>query len=319
VFVGDRASNPRIIGSGNSAVKEWDIADFTGVEITSTFRARIHKGANFKVSTTADDNVLSYVRVSKQGSILKVGLQDNQSYELRTRLEVEITLPALAALDLSGASEATLADFKREKELKLRIRGASKIGGSLTVKSADFNAGGASSLFLRGSADSARISVDGASHAKLGDFMLRRCELSLEGASDAEVALVSEFPLIARLAGASRLTGLIHTTDVDLVLEGASHVKLVTPGYESTKVKPPGTGSSVQTIKIVASGASHLDLARLVARDVEVELSGASHANVVANGTLKYQLSSASHLTYRGEPSTVKGKKSGGSMISPRR
>jgi serine/threonine-protein kinase len=319
VFVGQAAGSERIIGSGNSAVKVWDITDFTGVEISSTFRARIHKGTPFRVTTTADDNVLPFVRVSKQGHTMKVGLQDKQSYELKTRLEAEITLPTLAALDLSGASEATLGDFKGEKELKLRVRGSSKVDGLVTVKSAEFDAGGASSVSLAGSADIARISVDGASHAKLGDFLVRRCELSLEGASNAQLAVISESPFNARLAGASRLSGQIHATEVNLELEGASHVSLGGPAKEPTKVKSSSSASSAQTVKVIASGASHLDLAHLRARDVEIELSGASHANVVASGTLKYDLGSASHLTYRGEPSTVKGKKSGGSMVSHRR
>jgi hypothetical protein len=121
------------------------------VEIHSTFRARIAKGAGFKVTTTADGNVLPYVRVSKEGNTLKIGLQDQQSYELKTRLEAEITLPTLAALARGGASEATLSGFQAEKELKLRIGGASKLDGPLGAENADFQVSGASSLSLSSS------------------------------------------------------------------------------------------------------------------------------------------------------------------------
>jgi serine/threonine-protein kinase len=316
-FVGDRAQNPRIIGSGKPATKEWAIADFTRVAITSTFRARIKKGADFKVTTTADDNVLPHVRVSTQGTTLKVGLQDNQSYELRTRLEAEITLPTLTALDLSGASQTTLEGFKNENELKLRMKGASKLDGSLGVEKAEIDANGASSVSLAGTAKSARIKGGGASQLKLGDFRFRDCAISLEGASTAQLAVVSESPFKARVSGASHLSGSIRAIDLEFELEGASHVTLGAAARDAS-TRPSGALSQAGSVKIRASGASHLDLTGVVAKNADVTLSGASHANVAVAGTLNYDLSSGSHLRYRGEPSTLTGKKSGGSMLSHR-
>jgi serine/threonine-protein kinase len=225
-YVGQNTGNPRIVGSGKSAVKEWDIAGFTGVEIRSTFRARIQKGDGFKISTTADDNVLPYVRVSKDGTTLKVGLQENQHYELKTRLEVEIMLPSLTTLDLGGASEGTLSGFRNEKEVKLKVGGASKLDGSLTVDRGEFLAGGASTLVLAGSAKSARIVVGGASQLKLGEFLLKEAAIALEGASNALLDVQSDSPFMARLSGASRLSGRVHADDVDFELSGASHVAL---------------------------------------------------------------------------------------------
>jgi serine/threonine-protein kinase len=320
VYVGqDEGKNPRIVGSGKSAAKEWSITDFTGVEIRSTFRARISKGADFKITTTADDNVLPYVRVSKEGSTLKVGLQDNQSYELKTRLGVEITLPALATLDLSGATQASLSGFKGEKELKVKISGASKVDGSLSVDKAEFLTNGASSLALAGSAKTARIEAEGASHLQLGEFLVKHCEIAIEGASTVQLAVLSETPFKAQLSGASRLSGPIRATDVELKLEGASHVAFGDPAKDAEKGQIAGSSPAAESVKVVASGASHFDLSRLAAKNAEVKLSGASHGTVAATGSLNYDLSAGSHLTYRGEPATVKGRKSGGSLISRRR
>jgi len=326
LYIGDGAQNPKVVGSGISAVKEWSIAGFTGVEITSTFRARIIKGSSFKITTTADDNVLPYVQVTKEGDTLKVGLQDKPRYELKTHLEAEITLPTLAVLNLSGASTATLSEFNNEKELKVRTSGASKLDGSLTIDEADFRASGASSVVLAGSAKTARITLDGASHLKLGEFLLKQCEIALQGASTAQLEVQSASPFKARLAGASHLSGWIQADDVDLELDGASHLTI---GYQAKDATSSANDASnrktarvsphAETVKVVASGASHLDLARLVTKSVDVKLSGASHATVEVTGTLHYDLSAGSHLSYHGEPSTVKGTKSGASMISHRR
>jgi hypothetical protein len=51
-----------------------------------------------------------------------------------------------------------------------------------------------------------------------------------------------------------------------------------------------------------ASGASTLGLAGLAVGDLGIQLSGASRADVQADGTIAAQVSGASRLTYRGTP-----------------
>jgi serine/threonine-protein kinase len=319
VYVGQATGNSRIIGSGTPATKEWDLTGFTAVEIRSTFRAHITKGANFKITTTADDNVLPYVRVTKEGNTLNVGLADKQSYELKTRLEAEITLPALSSLYASSATHSTLSGFKGEKELKIKVGGASTVDGSVGVDQAEFSADGSSSLAFSGSARSARIRAEGASRLQLGEFLMKKCAIAIDGASTAQLAVLSEAPFKAQISGASRLNGSIQATEVDLELQGASHVAFGDLAKEAEKRETAASPPKAESVKVVASGASQLDLSRLDAKKVEVELSGASNATITATGTLTYELSSASHLTYRGEPSTVKGRKSGGATVSRRR
>ena len=40
---------------------------------------------------------------------------------------------------------------------------------------------------------------------------------------------------------------------------------------------------------------------------MKIKVSGASHAKVAVSGSLDYEVSSASHLTYKGSPSHVDG------------
>src|SRR5262249_26971398 len=52
-------NNP-IVGSGHVSSKSWELADFSGVTIGSTFRAQIRKGDRFQVTTSCDDNVTQF-------------------------------------------------------------------------------------------------------------------------------------------------------------------------------------------------------------------------------------------------------------------
>jgi serine/threonine protein kinase len=342
ILVGDSQKSERIVGSGTPAVKTWDVSDFTAVQISSTFHAQISKGSGFKVTTTADDNVLPFVRVVKDGKTLKIGLEDNKSYQLKKPLEAEITLPELTGLDVSGAAQAALKGFQSEKELTLRIHGASKVEGSFVVAKADFEVHGASSLSLSGSAQSARLSAHGASHFTLPEFLLKECTLDLAGASEAQLSVQSTATFSAKLAGASHLKGTVTAKDVKLELTGASHAKLRSAGPEaSTDNAGPGQSKSAaspldaQSLTVTASGASsgnlqgkcktavievdgasHLNLKDLVIQTAEITISGVSHANLNVTEKLSYDVSSVSHLRCVGKPATVSGKKSGGAHVS---
>lgn len=66
------------------------------------------------------------------------------------------------------------------------------------------------------------------------------------------------------------------------------------------------------------SGASRVTAVELVAKGVNVEASGASHATVFATDSIKANSSGASNVQFAGEPPTVKKNKSGASTISAR-
>ncbi len=70
------------------------------------------------------------------------------------------------------------------------------------------------------------------------------------------------------------------------------------------------------TLNATGSGASSLELADLSLHGLDIQLSGASHANVQVDGTIAAQLSGASELTYKGNPRFTRQETSGGSTIS---
>ena len=127
----ESSQSKTIVGSGKLATKTWDLADFSRVQIRSTFHAKISKGKTFKVTTTADDNVLPYVEVEKEGDLLKIGLEERPELQTEKSPEAEIVLPALAGIDLSGASTGHLEGFDSEKDVAIHLSGASKLDGSL--------------------------------------------------------------------------------------------------------------------------------------------------------------------------------------------
>ena len=200
--IGDRQA-ASIIGSGVSAKKVWELADFTSVQIGSTFHADITKGDKFSVTTSSDDNVVDHLRVVKEGKTLNVGLEQGWSFQLKEPLKAEILLPALDGLDAGGASKVALNGFRSEKDFKLKLHGASKVEGSIEIGDAEFDVSGASRLTLTGLAKAGRLSVSGASQLMLAEFPIKQCEIELSGASHARLEVQSGRSFKAAASGTS--------------------------------------------------------------------------------------------------------------------
>jgi Putative auto-transporter adhesin, head GIN domain len=128
-------------------------------------------------------------------------------------------------------------------------------------------------------------------------------EIRAAGASTVDVAgPVRDAGLRLELSGGSRVAADLALDRADATVSGSSRLEL--------------TGAA-GTFKADGSGASRLELAELSVHDLDVQLSGASHANVQADRTIAAQLSGASSLTYKGPARFTKRDTSGASTIQP--
>jgi hypothetical protein len=140
-----------------------------------------------------------------------------------------------------------------------------------------------------------------------GEVYIRMPELrtvGLSGACDGELKgdwQAESFSI--DLSGASDLTGRVTAGQLKAECSGASSVSL--------------SGSAKKT-EIEGSGASKFRLDEFETGDLNIELSGASHASMTVNGRLDADLSGASSLRYSGNPVLGSTDTSGASSIRRR-
>jgi serine/threonine-protein kinase len=169
--------------------------------------------------------------------------------------------------------------------------------------------------------------------------------LHITGASRAKIeGFQSDRPFHLDTSGASTLEGSIKAGDADFEASGASTVKLQGSARavrlhasgastleladfpvsgEKLTIEADGASTvrlrgSAKAAVLKASGASHFELAELALDAADVELSGASDAAIRVKDLLNYDVSGASHLEYRGEPTIKRAAKSGVSSVSHR-
>ena len=202
VFTGCEGVTQTIIGSGNLITQQIDSTDFTKLEISHVFQAKVTRSDSFSIGITADDNLLQYVVVRKSGNTLRIYLKAGYAYISTTKI-VEITMPEIEKLSLSGASQGDVSGFRSSDRLEFEvsgasylniddlragdtgfeISGASHVSGDIEISKGSFNVSGASSIELEGFASDISIEVSGASQANLANFPVSNATVRISGAS----------------------------------------------------------------------------------------------------------------------------------------
>lgn len=213
-----------ITGSGNVVTREFALSGFDKVDVSNAFTAEISQGDTFSVVIRIDDNLVQYLEVVKQGSMLKIGLKPFRRYAIRNAtLEAKVTLPQLTGLDLSGASHGTITGFKSTKALDMDLSGASHLTGDMEAGDARFDISGASHVTLSGSAQDVTIDASGASHVNLADFTVADADVGVSGASN--VTVNANGKLDVNASGASHVYYLGSPTLGKIETSGASSVE----------------------------------------------------------------------------------------------
>jgi hypothetical protein len=115
------------------------------------------------------------------------------------------------------------------------------------------------------------------------------------------------------LSGGTHATWEVIAAHTFAVVSGGSKLQLI----ESKVTTNNGDelASSIYQLSVDASGGSHVEAFDYAADDVNVKASGGSHAEITVNKTLTADASGASHINYKGNPTSINQNSSGASKV----
>ncbi len=189
----------KIVGSGITKIEQRDIGDFQKVDVSGAMNVEVIADTDFNVLVEADDNLLGQIRTELDGDTLKVYSKGWLSP--KTKITVKISMPNLAGIEVSGASNVTASNLKNE-DLKVELSGASK-------------------LKIDGKTTNAKFDVSGASKFDGENLEIENAEIDNSGASSVLVSVSDSLTVDA--SGASKIT-YIGNPVVEKNVSGASSV-----------------------------------------------------------------------------------------------
>ncbi|MEP6947410.1 MAG: head GIN domain-containing protein [Acidobacteriota bacterium] len=147
--------------SGVTKTDSRNIVGFTKIKAENAIELSVAVTNGYSIVIKGDESVLPSVVTELQGDTLVISLKDKTVS--RSRINVSVTLPELSALELIGATHATVKGVKSD-ELKVAATGASSAEIEGQTRDLKINAIGASSVNAEGlKADKADVEAVGAS------------------------------------------------------------------------------------------------------------------------------------------------------------
>ena len=181
---------------------KFDITDFNTVHVSGIFDVRITQSDTYNVNVNANHNFFRNLNVSKEGDTLRIRHSRHIGWRAAlVKPKVELAMPVLKELRISGAASVHISGFNSDESFKLETSGASSLEGDINAGNIDFDVSGAGRVRLSGSARDAVIRASGANRIDLHEFSIVNAAVKLSGASRLSANVSGR--LDARLSGAS--------------------------------------------------------------------------------------------------------------------
>jgi len=144
----DSGTSSGIQGSGNAATETRHVAPFSQLDLAGSNNVIVHLGGKQSVVVHADDNLIDTVTTQVQAGRLVIGTSAG-SFTNKSRMYVDVTVPALDALVLSGSGNL-IADGIDAQKLTVTLAGSGVVHASGTVKRLDAALKGSGDVQLGG-------------------------------------------------------------------------------------------------------------------------------------------------------------------------
>lgn len=267
-----------ILNAQQVVTKDYRFSNITGIKANSIYNIKVSKGSSDVVKITADERYFRNIKIYKEGNNTLV-LECDGSFKF-TGYNTRITEGINVVMQVSSLEE-------------LNLSGAASFDGSGdTYPSREFE-----------------CELSGAASAKNFNVNTKETDLDLSGAGS--VALGGNYgKLEGEISGAGKAVLNGSASDVELEVSGAGNVNLNNCNANIVDLELSGAGNvtlkgSTDRLKAIVSGAATLKAKELKAIDAICYTSGASGASVYCTGTLETKTTTASKITYYGNPKNL--------------
>ena len=136
---GTRSSSSGIQGSGIAAAQARTVAGFSRLDLAGSNNVTVVVGAPQSVVVRADSNLISHVTTQVVGGTLVIG--DTGSFTTRAPMSVEVSVPSLTTLSLSGDGQISVTGISVPR-LTVNISGSGLLSAAGTATRLDVTLSG---------------------------------------------------------------------------------------------------------------------------------------------------------------------------------
>lgn len=266
------------------------IGEFSGIKAGNSYSIEYKAGAAPSLVIDGPTELVRATKVTIRGGVLSLSLPAEMANRgdsvpgRQNKVVVRITSASLKKVELEGAASLDAVGVVASR-FELEISGGSRAR-------------------IAGKVDSLSLYASGSASATVGELQGGSLKANLDGSTQVAIR-GSVRSLNLTLTGASAwLRGNVTGGEAVVSADGASRVSGIT-----------GTSNK---LRVVASGASTIDLSNLESKVADVYTEGSAQARVRTKDSVTAKANGASGIQVLGNPTNVKRSSSGSSSITVR-
>ena len=160
---------------------------FTRVSVQQSITLYVGQGKTEGITVEADDNIAPYIKTEIKNGQLNVYLDPEVIIRGYTAMNVSVSVPVLAGVNVAAAGRLEGTSPFNVKKLDIVASGAGIVKLDVKGGEVDVEASGAARLELKGTADRLELDMSTASTLKAWELHVTDCEAEVSGAAKAEV------------------------------------------------------------------------------------------------------------------------------------
>jgi len=183
--------------TGTRVEREYDIRDFTDIEVRGGWQISVTQGEEFAVGVGADEALIDRITVERDGDTLVVG-SERWSWANDAHLRLDVVVPQLSLLSVEGGADVQLSGLDAER-FEIEVDGAGDIRGT------DARIG------------ELEIEIDGAANVDFVESRVTTADVRISGAGEVALTMAGG-ELTGRISGVGSITyaGEISRESVDI-------------------------------------------------------------------------------------------------------
>jgi Putative auto-transporter adhesin, head GIN domain len=190
-----------VVADAAAETRTLNYTNFDDVSVEAGMRANISRADAYRVTATGAPEDLKRLEVKQSGTRLVFSLRPATRSGLIT---LDITLPALRRLALSGGAEGKLTMQTGAPSFAAELSGGSGLAGQINSKNMNLDDSGGGTITLSGSAGALRLTGSGGTRFELKNLPAASANITLSGGSTAVVTVNGRID--ASLDGGSEVT-----------------------------------------------------------------------------------------------------------------
>lgn len=163
IIIGTSCSKNRLVGTGSLVNQEFNITDFSKVELSmGNATVNYTKSNDYYVEVNAQQNVIDKMKIKKAGDELRLGFESLSGMVKYEHVTFTVHSPDFDGADVSGSGDIYVEGDFSASNVKLAVSGSGKIDID-EVEATDVNAdiSGSGKISARGTADRLDTKISG--------------------------------------------------------------------------------------------------------------------------------------------------------------